>query len=156
MSHDLLPRKVDVVTLSGLSTYSESQDKDVTYTSRRHVNPFACVHFLVQLLVHLIRSLESEANESQGHWTEQLESRIRENLSLELLCQSHVLPNEGLQSFDSKRAEDEPHLERPEASAQRDLPVTVVRDFALHLVPQVDGVHIKGIHDVGSIFDPKS
>src|SRR6185437_4417059 len=76
----------------------------------------------------------------------------------ELLRQPHVLANMELQPFNSVMPQHEPQLERPKATAERYLPVTVVDDRARFscLITQIFRQHAEGLDQSFSIGHVKA
>lgn len=83
-----------------------------------------------------------------------LKAIIGQDECLELLCQSYSFADVCLQSLDAVRAQDEPHLQCPEAFAQRDLPVHVVNGLARILVLQVQWLHVERAMDSTTVLHP--
>lgn len=67
--------------------------------------------------------LQSEANQSQDNFGDDLEARVGQNQRLELVRLSDVLSNVLLQILDPVEPQHEPDLQRAESTAEWDLPM---------------------------------
>ena len=77
------------------------------------------------------------------NWIDNLESRIFQQLRLELRRVSHVLADVLLKTIDPIDAHGEPELEAAEAATQWDLPVAVVHHYLGAGVREVLGLHVE-------------
>lgn len=82
---------------------------------------------LKKFFIFLILYLESEADEAENNFSENLESWIRQNQSLEFVSLSNMLSYEVLQFFYAINAKDEPKFQGAESASQWNLPMLKLR-----------------------------
>jgi hypothetical protein len=68
-------------------------------------------------------NLETEADETQSIFCDNMETVVIANQRLELSCQHHLVPDVVLQALYTIRPQYHPQLQGAEATGQRDLPV---------------------------------
>ena len=79
---------------------------------------------------------------------QELKPRISLNFLRKLLGEPDLGPDVLPQPLGPVNSHHKPELEGAEPPAQGNVPVPVVRDFALVLVLEVKGIHIESIHNL--------
>src|SRR6266850_3286091 len=120
-----VPRLLYVALLCICLRDAEAQGKSSVELGMRQINLAAGVQALEQLFIRGIVALEAKADEVQIRWRHDLEARILTHPLRELLRHGDMTPYHRLQSFDAIAADHAPQLQRPEAAAERNVPVTV-------------------------------
>lgn len=118
------------------------------------MNLSAAVDTPEQLLVGVVASLQSEANEAHRHFLYNFESLVTCAQPLKEVSQGDVLPDMFLEIFNAIQSQHEPQLESSEPTSQRDLPVAVVGRGALLVVLQVQRVDIERVYNPARLFEP--
>src|SRR5258708_10247916 len=121
----------------------------------RQINVTAAVELFHQRLIDRVSAAMTKADEVQRDRGSQFESWIRPNPSRKLVGQPYVLANMMLQALDAIVPNHEPQLERPEAAAELDVPVAIVKNCARFagLILQVFGKYAQSLDECSAIRD---